>query len=53
MALKIEKKKELMKRQYRLKLECQHAIHDYQDFLKEKEAQRNEQLQENDPSIAR
>lgn len=53
MAQKIEKKKEVMKRQYQLKLECQHAIYDYQDFLKEKEALRKEQLQEIDPDNAR
>ena len=51
MAAKNEKRKELMKKQYQLKVECHNAIYNHQEFLKEAEERRNQRLQELHPTI--
>lgn len=50
--LKNQKRQELMKKQYKLRLECHHALYDHQDFLKQREDQRNKKLEEDDPDSA-
>ena len=44
-----EKKKELTQKQFKLKLECQELIYNYQDFLDQQRASKNKQLEENNP----
>ncbi|XP_014238061.1 uncharacterized protein LOC106659858 [Trichogramma pretiosum] len=51
LAMQYEKKKELMKKEYELQLECHKAIYDHQEFLKERENKRNQELQENNPDL--
>ncbi|XP_003426326.1 uncharacterized protein LOC100678315 [Nasonia vitripennis] len=51
MTAKNEKRKELVKKQYQLKKEFHHAIYHHQEVLQEKEARKNQHLQETNPDI--
>ncbi|XP_058789379.1 uncharacterized protein LOC131663189 isoform X2 [Phymastichus coffea] len=49
---KNEKKNRLMKKQHQLRLDCHQAIYNHQDYLKEREDRRNQQLEKMNPDIA-